>query len=315
MRIFLLSLLLLTFAAVGYGQDSKLFAESIRSSERTIKGAPFSAEAQSESTQMLADGNRITHRTASRLFRDSEGRFRREDMPKQIGVPGAVVEVPESILIIDPVAGYRYVINEKRHTMRQSVLKPATEIKKVSDLRSQKAEIKAKQAEQQGEGKAAGRADMAAKAAERKEKREERLASRKADVKFVAKPLAPDSTTKTESLGVQSIDGVNAEGTRTTTTIPAGSIGNEREINIVYEKWYAKDLQLIVMSKHTDPRFGEQTYRLTNIRRDEPQQSLFVPPADYSTVEEKGPKPFTVVMPKVAPLESKPPVPPAAKKP
>src|SRR5690242_9216468 len=157
--------------------------------------------------------------------------------------------------------------------MRQSVLKPATEIKKVSDLRSQKAEIKAKQAEQQGDGKAAGRADMAAKAAERKEKREQRLAARKADVKFMAKPLAPDSTTKTESLGVQSIDGVNAEGTRTTTTIPAGSIGNEREINIVYEKWYAKDLQLIVMSKHTDPRFGEQTYRLTNIRRDEPQKS------------------------------------------
>src|SRR5258708_33309707 len=93
---------------------------------------------------------------------------------------------------------------------------------------------------------------------------------------------------KTEQLGVQNIEGVDAEGTRTTTIIPAGAIGNERPIETVYERWYSKDLQLVVMSKHTDPRFGEQTYRLTNIVRSEPDSSLFSLPTGYKIVTEPG---------------------------
>jgi hypothetical protein len=92
--------------------------------------------------------------------------------------------------------------------------------------------------------------------------------------------------TRTEQLGMQNFEGVDAEGTRTVTTIPAGAIGNERPIEIVYERWYSKDLQLIVYSKHSDPRFGEQTYRLTNINRSEPDPSLFDVPAGYRILNE-----------------------------
>ena len=88
----------------------------------------------------------------------------------------------------------------------------------------------------------------------------------------------------TEQLGARSFDGAEAEGTRTTTTIPAGAIGNERPIEIVYERWYSKTLQMIVYSKHTDPRFGEQTYRLDNLRLDEPDRSLFTVPSDFKIV-------------------------------
>ena len=90
--------------------------------------------------------------------------------------------------------------------------------------------------------------------------------------------------TRTEQLGVQNIEGVEAEGTRTITTIPADAIGNERPIEIMYEKWYSSELQLVVMSKHSDPRFGEQTYRLTNIVRSEPDPSLFTPPQGYKLI-------------------------------
>jgi hypothetical protein len=99
---------------------------------------------------------------------------------------------------------------------------------------------------------------------------------------------------KTESLGKQMVEGVEAEGTRTTTTIPAGEIGNEQPINIVWEKWYSPELQTVVMSKHSDPLVGETTYRLTNINRGEPAHSLFEVPGDY-TIKEM-PAPTTRIM-------------------
>ena len=90
---------------------------------------------------------------------------------------------------------------------------------------------------------------------------------------------------KTESLGKQTIEGVSADGTRSIRTIPAGEIGNEQPINIVSESWYSAELQTVVMSRHSDPRFGESSYRLTNINRTEPAASLFQVPSDYTVKE------------------------------
>ena len=100
-----------------------------------------------------------------------------------------------------------------------------------------------------------------------------------------------------------------AEGTRTTTTIPAGKIGNEQPIVVVYEKWYSAELEMIVYSKLTDPRVGVQTYRLTNINRTEQPINLFSPPSDYHLVSET--KPIPPVPPKpsvraVKPIPAKP---------
>jgi hypothetical protein len=90
---------------------------------------------------------------------------------------------------------------------------------------------------------------------------------------------------KTESLGRQTIEGVAADGTRTTETIPAGAIGNEQQIQIVSESWYSQDLQVTVLSKHFDPRMGRIVFRLTNISRGVPSPSLFQAPADYQISE------------------------------
>ena len=85
-----------------------------------------------------------------------------------------------------------------------------------------------------------------------------------------------------ESLGTQMIEGVAAEGTRTTLTIPAGAMGNERPIDVVTETWYSNQLHTTVMTKTTDPRAGETIYTLKNIKLAEPDQSLFTVPADYN---------------------------------
>jgi hypothetical protein len=91
-----------------------------------------------------------------------------------------------------------------------------------------------------------------------------------------------EGTTAREDLGEKVIDGVTAKGTRTTTVIAAGAQGNEQPITIVSEQWFSPDLQLLVMTRHNDPRTGETTYRLTNIVRAEPDRSLFEVPADYT---------------------------------
>ena len=89
---------------------------------------------------------------------------------------------------------------------------------------------------------------------------------------------------KTENLGKQMMEGVSVEGTRTTVTIAAGQIGNERPIDIVSERWYSPDLQMVIMSKHSDPRMGETVFTVSNISRTNPDASLFqVPPAYTET--------------------------------
>jgi hypothetical protein len=90
------------------------------------------------------------------------------------------------------------------------------------------------------------------------------------------------------SLGTQMINGVSAEGTRITRTIPAGEIGNRKPIVITIEKWYSPVLQETVMTKRSDPRMGETVFQLTNIQHAEPAATLFQVPADY-TVEQGGP--------------------------
>jgi hypothetical protein len=101
----------------------------------------------------------------------------------------------------------------------------------------------------------------------------------------LGKPLIDVGQKKAESLGTKTIEGVTAEGTRLTLTIPAGEIGNTLPIEVVDETWYSAELQLVVMSKRRDPRSGETTYRLTNISRSEPDRSLFEVPADYTVQE------------------------------
>jgi len=96
---------------------------------------------------------------------------------------------------------------------------------------------------------------------------------------------ASDPNFKTESLGRQTIEGIQAEGRRTTMTIPAGQAGNELPIHIVNETWYSPELQTTLLSRHSDPRNGETVTKLINISRSEPARILFDAPADFKVTE------------------------------
>lgn len=344
--------LIFALAIFGKAQD-KTMAEVIATSEKIVKGAPFSADATSESIQILSDGNKIIRKSTTKMYRDSEGRYRREETTQPGGALGSVIEMSPTILIIDPAAGLKYYLNPTNKTIRQSILKSNYDFKfkvemnkqsaiekKVEEKSEKKTDIKPKEITKENdnqleiekektsesiEQKKQRIADNAARRAESNARRVENNARRaeinvkrveiqakraeKAAETFQKSSVYVGKTT-TESLGVKTIEGVETEGIRSTTTIAAGAIGNERQIDIVYEKWYSKDLQLIVMSKHSDPRFGEQTYRLTNINRNEPEHSLFLLPTDYKILNEmpipKNIKPPTSPGKQPAPLEKKP---------
>jgi len=95
----------------------------------------------------------------------------------------------------------------------------------------------------------------------------------------------PASDAVTEDLGTQVVQGVNATGKRVTRTIPASVAGSDRDIKVVRETWFSPDLQVVVMSKTSDPRFGDSVYQLTNITRAEPDPALFAVPAGYTVLQ------------------------------
>lgn len=100
-------------------------------------------------------------------------------------------------------------------------------------------------------------------------------------------PWAPqwDQNFTRQILGNQMIEGLQCEGRLDTVTIPAGSTGNSFPIEIVTERWYSADLQINLIVKHTDPRSGETTIRLTNVSLEEPQKALFEIPPGYEIRE------------------------------
>jgi len=92
---------------------------------------------------------------------------------------------------------------------------------------------------------------------------------------------ADRSNIRSEDLGSQIIEGFVVQGVRLTRLLAAGQNGNERPLEIVSEAWYSDELQTLVMSKNFDPRVGETTYQLTDIKRGEPSRALFEVPTDY----------------------------------
>ena len=224
---------------------------------KVVRGAPYSATAVTEHTQTLGDGNRIIKKNESAYYRDGEGRVRIDQKLKTIGKWNADGDPPSIVTIWDPVAGRYYSLDPRARTavtnIRKAVPVKVTEAQKATTVVKPSAAPTV--------------------------------------VATVVSQSPSGQGRRKESLGNQVIQGVTAEGTRLTRTIPAGEIGNVLPIDIVDETWYAPDLQVKVMTRHYDPRSGETVYRLTNINRSEPARSLFEVPADYRVIDRSAPRP------------------------
>jgi len=290
MRIAVTTAVALLAATTAFAQDeaARRVATEVAaraSFERALKGAPYSAETIVEGSQTLADGNKITSKTTGRVYRDSEGRTRREEDRKN----GTT-----SISISDPVAGFSYSLDpvdkiawrtaiggatatlNKLETGQQAGLvrkvEPvrttapdgstviANQVTLVESSRAEAEKIQVEQARAVGTGGARGAGGGYA----------------------AIMPATRGGAAASTPLEHKVVDGLAVEGRSTTTMIPAGQVGNDQPITILDEQWRSSDLNVLVTSRHVDPRSGESSYKLLNVVRAEPDASLFMVPPDYT---------------------------------
>ena len=84
------------------------------------------------------------------------------------------------------------------------------------------------------------------------------------------------------------VNGLEAKGTRVTTTYPVGRAGNDQPLTVTHETWMSTDLRIPVLQIDNNPRTGVRSVELTDIERGKPNSSLFRPPEGY-TVRDQYP--------------------------
>ncbi len=252
------------------------------------KGAPYAGDEVTEFSQVLGDGTHIQRSDKATVYRDSQGRSRRE--------------TPGQITISDPVEGISYTLDPRTMTARKTtnwvaVYNPGTVQSHLAEGDANKTKLALQQAEKNLRDSTPEKARPAQGAGPA-------MSVTTGNLFYVNRSVSPSGSVPAffynsssaevanESLGQRNIEGVIAEGTRTTETIPVGAIGNDRPIITLNERWFSPELNTVVMTRRSDPRTGEEVFRLTNIRLGEPSLSLFQP-AGYQVVESPGvPTPF-----------------------
>jgi hypothetical protein len=250
-----------TVQSSGGGGGSVGFTTSIVGTySKPITGAPYSAQIVTESVQPFPDGNSITHTSTSTIYRDLQGRTRREQNINIVG-PSQVSGSPiQFITIDDPVSGVRYTLNPNKMTATQfatSGTAGSLPVKVVPNPEGSAVITYSISGDALAGGGGGG-----------------------GSISMVAPEISTDNLT-TESLGADTMQGLSVLGTRVTRTIPAGQIGNAQPILIITDKWYSQDLQIEVKTVHSDPRTGTTTTTVTNLSRNEPNPALFTMPPGY----------------------------------
>jgi hypothetical protein len=249
-----------------------------------VTGKPLSATEERHTFQVLGDQTRIDNTETDKLFRDDQGRTR--------------IERPDgSVVIHNPVDGFMAELNTNAKTVHKMVVHVSGNNMMYSSGAADNAMVKAKMAKESAEfsvrtgalGAGAGEAGLSAAgmstAGVPAGGSAGMAAMTQSRVLMLERNVKTEPAPNEESLGTQGVNGVSAQGTRTTVTIPAGQIGNDRPIQVVSERWFSTDLQMLVKSSNSDPRFGETTYNLTNINQAAPDPSLFQIPADYTALQ------------------------------
>ena len=280
--------LMAIFAVCALGQDSTTSSSSLNGFRgsahfsampfaiKPITGAAYSGEEVSETVQTLADGTHITRTMAgTKVYRDSSGRTRTERAMFRgpIGLGQKIPDSPMIIEIIDPVSEAKYTLDTPNKIAHRQVLPSSGTHPTTAGGAVNSEESRSGTAATGGVGSTGGIAGQIRTAPH---------PSRVAGPSDVARPQMV-----TEDLGTQTIEGVLVEGTRRSTTWPAGTQDNDRPITTASETWMSPELKVMILNKTSDPRNGDHTQKLIHVSRSEPDPSLFQPPPDFTVVDEK----------------------------
>lgn len=277
---------------------------------RVVKGAPYCADAEHETVQWLADGsggapNRITRTTRTRLCRDGEGRTRQEF--ERNGRPVVYLRDPQTreSWVLDPERKTARRLGDGRHDVPEPAawreygermrewarglgervrpgsagvnatppappIPPAPPTPVIIHGESgapdgeRRVEVEIIRVPRDGAAGAAGDGPLPPSA-----------------VQWRSQVLGPRGPGTVTPLPARDIEGLRANGERTTWVIETGKVGNEKPIQITREVWTSPDLMVTLQSRDFDPRSGEVNYRLKNLKRGEPDAALLRVPADH----------------------------------
>jgi hypothetical protein len=235
------------------------------------------------------DGNRIVNTSTTRVYRDQQGRTRVERTFGNIG--GLVADQSKvNVTINDPVAGTHFMLDPESRTATKmgvpSLLPAIASEKAATDKEKKRTLEETHRVEMSGGTMVSNTATFVSTSGP----------NGAYTVSVNGGPARRvERNAKTEELGNSNMAGVAVKGTRTTMTIPAGTIGNDRDINIVNERWYSPDLKMNIMTKHSDPRSGETVFQVNNLTRANPDPSLFQVPADYQVKDARDNVRFRVL--------------------
>lgn len=272
---------------------------------KSITGAPYSAQITTESIQPFSDGNYISHKTVSAVYRDSLGRIRREQNITLVGPSEASGSAIQFITINDPVTGSFYNLNPRTKTYvaigNAKFISPLPVI--TEDGGFPLTFSFSVDSATAGNGGGGGRGGALVNAKIASPGCAEGQITTKSATSVMGQVINSTScggNITTENLGADTMSGLSVIGTRTTNTIPAGQIGNAQPILVATDQWYSPDLQINIMTKHSDPRTGTTTTTLTNVSRNEPDPGLFIVPPGYTLSSSTAPK---VVLKQQEPLQ------------
>lgn len=254
-----------------------------------VKDAPYTADIVKERQQVLGDGNQITQRSLARGMRDSAGRTREESVNDKGDVTMVVIR--------DPEAGLHWILNPATKTATK-MMTPARRARMAFAVpQDGKAQLVERRMNPDGSEQVSMHPAPAPDGSTVQENKA------RATVQFTPGPGMPPMnpllsgafgdmkwarTAVKKDLPAREIDGVKATGRLRTYEIPAGAMGNRHAIVVSDETWYASDLRITLLSKHSDPRTGDAVFRIENLKREEPAPALFAPPADYTVKDIKA---------------------------
>jgi hypothetical protein len=233
---------------------------------QTVTGAPYSADVTTEFTQTLSDGTVIDRKMTRSVARDGMGRTRTEITMPATGAMAMSGAPPTIISIDDPVAHKHYMLNPKDKTAREIGGGP----RMGGFGGGRDGGHGGGHDGDGGRGGFAGRGPGGHGGGPGGH-----------DGGRGGDEMRGGDGGTTVSLGTKTIQGVTVIGTRTTSTIPVGKMGNQQPIVISFERWYSPDLLINVMTVRSNPFTGKTTFMLTNLKRGEPDASLFTVPSDY----------------------------------
>jgi hypothetical protein len=261
-------------------------AREFNSTREIVKNAPYQAEAVNEAIQTLADGNRIVRRSSTLVARDGYGRTRQE---KKGG----------TAYVFDPIDNKSYALNAERKSAVRiprapslvappapptpptppaaiAPIPPVPPIPPIPPVATPTPKAATERViVKRGDGKESEDVRIEVVRVGREGHGEHM------PLPPMALPILPRGKGETRALGTREFEGVKADGTMTSYTIPAGQIGNEKPIVVTSERWFSPELHVVVYAKTSDPRSGDTIYRLANLKRGEPPADLFKVPSDY----------------------------------